>query len=324
MRDAPSRICPICGRNGTLLHEGVRDRLFGVPGQWNFRLCDDRSCGLVWLDPRPLESDLHEAYAVYYTHGDNDSGNGGRGSRGSQRRIVDALEQIWLSALFLRSARQKIETMFLDGVVPGRLLEVGCGEGRLLARLQGQGWRVEGQDLDAKAADNARRAYGLTVHLGELETLGLPAESYDAIVMNHVIEHAYDPVALVRECRRLLKPGGLFVATTPNPESYGHRRFGPAWRGLDPPRHLHLITPSAFAQIASAANLERIQVWTSPARAGGMLAASLDIERSGRDPMGGRATPFHLAAACIYQLVAQVVHFWRRSSGEEAVLRAWK
>jgi SAM-dependent methyltransferase len=324
MRDAPARTCPVCGRNGSLLHEGVRDRLFGVAGQWNFRLCDDRACGLVWLDPRPLESDLHEAYASYYTHGDDDAGHREQGAQSRRRRIVDALERIWLSALFLRAARKKIESMFLDGIAPGRLLEVGCGEGRLLARLQGQGWQVEGQDLDPKAADYARRAHGLAVHLGNLEALSLPAESYDAIVMNHVIEHAYDPVALVRECRRLLKPGGLFVATTPNPESYGHRRFGPAWRGLDPPRHLHLFTPSSLARIAGDAGFERIQVWTSPARAGGMLAASLDIERSGRDPMGGRATLFHLAAACIYQLAARIAHFWRRSSGEETVLRAWK
>jgi len=323
MRDAPARTCPLCGRDGSLLHQDLPDRLFGVPGRWSFRRCDDRACGLVWLDPKPIESDLHEAYATYYTHGDPVAGQE-PGIRSRRRGLIDGLERLWLSALLLRTARDRIENMFLDDIPPGRLLEVGCGEGRLLARLKAQGWQVEGQDLDPKAAAQARRAHGLTVHLGELTRLNLPAESYDAIVMNHVIEHAYDPVALLRECRRLLKPGGLFVATTPNPESYGHRRFGPAWRGLDPPRHLHLLTLSSLTRIAASGGFARTQVSTSPARAGGMLAASLDIQRSGFDPMGGHATPFHLAAASLYQLAARVAHLWRRDSGEEAVLRAWK
>jgi hypothetical protein len=134
MRDAPTETCPLCGRNGGLLHEGVGDRLFGVPGRWNFRRCEDRTCGLVWLDPKPLERDLHEAYATYYTHGDDDVGQRGRGAQASRRRLIHALEQLWLGAVFLRDARMKIEAMFLDGIAPGRLLEVGCGEGRLLVQ----------------------------------------------------------------------------------------------------------------------------------------------------------------------------------------------
>ncbi len=324
MRATPSGVCQICGANGSLLHSGLRDRLYGVPGTWNFRRCDNAACGLVWLDPKPLECDLHEAYADYFTHGGGHGKAGAADGQSSARGIVGAFEQLWLGALFLRSAKRQIEGMFLDGVRPGRVLDVGCGDGRLLAALRSRGWTVEGQDVDREAADHARRQHGITVHVGDLRQLALPAESFDAVVMNHVIEHAYDPGALVRECLRLLKPGGLFVATTPNPESFGHAMFGPTWRGLDPPRHLHLLSRMALAMVARAAGFKEWQVWTTPARAGGMLAASLDIKRSGQDQLLGRVRPLHLAAAAWYQLAARVAHAWRDGSGEEAVLRARK
>ena len=322
MRAAPSGICHICGTSGGLLHRGVRDRLYGVPGEWSFRRCENSACGLVWLDPMPIEADLHEAYADYYTHAPGGDYAGAAPRASSARGAVNVLEQLWLGALGLHSARHRIDGMFLDDLPPGRVLDVGCGDGRLLAALRHRGWTVEGQETDAAAAENTRRTWGITVHLGDLPSLVLPGASFDAVIMNHVIEHASDPTALVRECVRLLRPRGSFVATTPNPDSFGHLRFGRAWRGLDPPRHLHLLSPAALAAVARAAGFRECRVWTTPARAGGMLAASLDIRRTGKDRLLGRIEPLHLAAAAWYQLVARIAHAWRADSGEEVVLKA--
>ncbi len=324
MRDIPSSTCPLCDRTGSLLHKAVRDCLFGVPGQWDIRACTNPACGLVWLDPKPIESDLHEAYAAYYTHGEANAGTGGVGPRRWLRLVIARLERLWLGALFLGSARAKIERMFLEDTMPGRMLEVGCGDGRLLSRMRGLGWHAEGQDLDAKAAEHARQVYGATVHVGDLVSLALPADSYDAVVMNHVIEHAHDPAALLRECKRILKPGGAFVATTPNPDSFGHRKFGAAWIGLDAPRHLHLFPLHALTAIANVAGFGQPEVWTTPARAGGLLAASSDIERRGHHRMRAGITIFQVVAAAWYQLVAGIAYRLNENSGEEAVLRARK
>ncbi|HVH70033.1 MAG TPA: hypothetical protein VNB49_02845 [Candidatus Dormibacteraeota bacterium] len=51
-----------------MLHEHLRDRLFGVPGSWNIRKCLNPRCGLAWLDPMPLDEDIPQAYENYYTH----------------------------------------------------------------------------------------------------------------------------------------------------------------------------------------------------------------------------------------------------------------
>src|SRR5258708_36641931 len=94
------------------------------------------------------------------------------------------------------------------------------------------GGDAEGVDVDPLAVENAR-ARGLPVRLGDLAAQRYPADHFDAIYMSHVIEHVHDPVALLSECRRVLKVGGRLVALTPNVESWGHRRFQRAWAPLD-------------------------------------------------------------------------------------------
>lgn len=305
-----------------ILHEGVRDNLFGVKGVWNERRCTNAACGLVWIDPMPVEEDLHEAYSSYYTHGDVDPDTGKSRFRGPLRRAVRSLEQVWLALLGLRAARKKIDLMFLDDVTPGRVLEVGCGEGALLDDLKKRGWSVEGQEVDENAAKHARQIYGLDVHVGDLVELALEAGRYDAIVMTHVLEHVHDPRALLAECRRLLAPGGRVVIATPNPNSYGHAKFGASWRGLEPPRHLHLFPPAAAARLAELAGFDKAAAWTSVARANGILAASRELQKYGEHEMRGPLSTLLVLSAMWYQLTARLAYLRRKESGEETVLRA--
>jgi 2-polyprenyl-3-methyl-5-hydroxy-6-metoxy-1,4-benzoquinol methylase len=133
-------------------------------------------------------------------------------------------------------------TMCLGQARKGKLLDIGCGNGRFLAMMREAGWEVTGIEPDPAAAAIARKRYGIAVIEGPLKEAALPPASYDAITLNHVIEHVPDPVALLVECRRLLKVGGTMVVTTPNIESLGHRLLSDAWVHLDPPRHLFLFS----------------------------------------------------------------------------------
>ena len=100
---------------------------------------------------------------------------------------------------------------------------------------------AEGVDFDPAAVRNAK-GKGLQVHLGKLETQEYPDNHFDAITMSHVIEHVHNPLQLLHECYRILKPGGRLVVATPNCESWGHKIFKRNWRGLEPPRHLYLFS----------------------------------------------------------------------------------
>ena len=90
-----------------------------------------------------------------------------------------------------------------------------------------------GIDIDPETV-KAVRSRGLDVRLGTLEAQGFPADYFDAIVMNHVIEHIHDPLEHLRECHRVLKKGGVLSLATPNVASLGHERFRQYWVGLRP------------------------------------------------------------------------------------------
>lgn len=112
-----------------------------------------------------------------------------------------------------------------------------------------------GVEPDPEAARAARESYGLEVITGTLEEAAPPAASADAITLSNVIEHVPDPVAVLRECRRVLGPEGKLMVETPNLKSFGHRRFGVHWRGLEVPRHFFLFSRRALRKCAEKAGL---------------------------------------------------------------------
>lgn len=111
--------------------------------------------------------------------------------------------------------------------------------------LRQLGWHVEGLDLDPTAVKVAS-SRGLAIHLGSLKEQNFPDQSFDPVVSSHVIEHVHDPVGLLGECRRILRPDGKLVIITPNIASWGHAWFRSNWLALDPPRHLHLFKATSL------------------------------------------------------------------------------
>ena len=79
------------------------------------------------------------------------------------------------------------------------------------------------------------------------------------ITLSHVIEHVHNPVALLKVCRRLLKPTGQLWLETPNIDGAGHRQYMKNWRGLEPPRHLVLFNSQSLAKALFASGFARIE-----------------------------------------------------------------
>lgn len=310
--------CYLCGSEGRLLHADLTDSLFGVSGAWSFSRCSNDACRLVWLSPRPTKDDNWHAYVSYYTHGAALSEP--IVTNASLRKAYSFL----LRSLGIWSERKNIDRMYLTGTSAGRLLEIGCGDGNRLALLREMGWSVEGLEIDAKAAQIARSRHNLKVHISRLEDLRLPADSFDAVVMNHVVEHLYDPVALLKECRRILVPQGTVVAVTPNIESIGYKIFGENWRGLEPPRHLHLFSPATLLATAKAAGFEKPETWTTAANALAIATGSVEVFRRKRKWSFRGKRLMTGAFSLLFQLFASAYRLFSKGSGEECVLFARK
>jgi SAM-dependent methyltransferase len=142
----------------------------------------------------------------------------------------------------------------------GLLLEIGCAKGERMAMLRGLGWKVRGVEISPEACRLARDQYGLEVFCGELEEAGLPDASVDAVLMSHLIEHVHDPIATLREVRRILRPGGVVVMETPNVRSLEQYVFRQYWYDWDVPRHLFLFSARTLAHCCARAGLRVTRV----------------------------------------------------------------
>jgi 2-polyprenyl-3-methyl-5-hydroxy-6-metoxy-1,4-benzoquinol methylase len=133
----------------------------------------------------------------------------------------------------------------------GRFLDIGCGGGLMVAGMARVGMEAEGLEPSQFAASRAREA-GLNVRCGLLHEVAYPAERFDAISISHVLEHIEDPREILRECRRILKPGGELVIGVPNFDSLVFALVHKSWIGLQLPTHLHHFSVNSLRMLAES------------------------------------------------------------------------
>lgn len=297
--------CPACGdARRLLLYDGLSDRQwFCAGGGWTLQRCV--GCSAAFLDPRPDRQTIGRAYAAYYTH--EEASPEPESLAGHLRTAAlngylnarygyDFSPASRLGPVFARLFPKK--RSYADRLVRNlhlpiggaRLLDIGCGQGTFLAEMERAGWNVHGIEPDPSAAAVARRS-GIAVASEPLEESSLPVGSFDAVTMNHVIEHFHDPIAALRISRRLLKPGGILWITTPNLASRGHALFGRDWIGLDPPRHLVLFTRSSLARAVAVTGF-KLEGFGSDYSAQSFYPCSASIA-AGEDPRGEQAVRRH-------------------------------
>jgi 2-polyprenyl-3-methyl-5-hydroxy-6-metoxy-1,4-benzoquinol methylase len=138
--------------------------------------------------------------------------------------LTDANRALWSGhGMDLREGRVRKAFRLIAEEPPGTLLDVGCGAGELGGRLAAAGWRVFGLALVERQAARAA-AGGVRAAAGDVAA-GLPfrAGRLDAVFAGEIIEHLVDTDAFVAELRRVLRPGGILVITTPNLASFENR-----------------------------------------------------------------------------------------------------
>lgn len=129
---------------------------------------------------------------------------------------------------------------------PGRrVLDLGCRYGALTS-FYADGNEVVGVDIDREALDAAAERLGIETQWADLdEPLAFDDGSFDVVVIGEVLEHIREPQRLLDEARRVLRPGGTLVGSTPNGFRLKNRIRFLAGRHPEPdPTHLHLFSPA--------------------------------------------------------------------------------
>lgn len=221
-----------------------------------FQVASCQNCGLVMVNPLPTEGMLRDFYAA-------DCWREWQPNTRWRKRWGNRARALWLRLL-------------CGG---GRLLDLGCGQGDLLAAAQEMRlFEAVGIDLSPRRVQYARDR-GLEVYLGTLDSCDLPAESFDVVVMWHVLEYIPQPRHLLEQIYRLLRPGGHLVVATPNLLHPRLRHKKALFSFLKPPGHLLYWTPKTLAAVLEKAGFQIRWSWrwntskamTMAARKGGAL-----------------------------------------------------
>jgi SAM-dependent methyltransferase len=290
MRVSAKNSCACCNSNGFVLYSEQLDRLFNTQGKWVICKCSNSKCGLMWLNPMPIEEDLYLAYQNYYTHTFATHRKSSLFAKirsahqvchynyptKESSQTYELLSKFFAKVDFFKESMD-YPLIFFKDLPHGKLLELGVGSGETLKQFNDWGWHAEGLDFDPEAVKTCALR-GLKVRQGDLHSQKFSNETFNAIFSAHVMEHVPQPIELVAEGFRILKPGGLFVAVTPNGKSTLHSLFKNDWRGLEPPRHLHIFTKEALLSAAKQAGFSKVKVITSNFSAAGVFSASVRLK----------------------------------------------
>jgi SAM-dependent methyltransferase len=210
--------CPLCGAPPKNYLTCTRDLHYGINGEWDYQRCTD--CRVVFLNPAPTQAFLDSAYDdSYYSYQDFD------------------MPPAWHALIkwLIRYNPGATGDPTFDS--PGRILDIGCGSGQFLYRMQLRGWQTAGVELSARAAEIGNSKHGLNIQAGTLADAKLPDAAFNYIRLNHSFEHLLDPRETLAQIRRLLSPGGLLFIGVPNVDGLQARWFGRYWWNLGPPVH---------------------------------------------------------------------------------------
>ena len=333
--------CPVCGdTRREVMYEGLTDKVFFcAPGQWTLHRC--LGCGSAYLDPRPTPDTIGLAYQRYYTHeiaGKEVSAKPKRGFDGLRSRLrygyLNHRYNVtlkpssplgrWIVPLF-PIQRSGIDRWVRNIAIPcpgARLLDVGSGNGEFLRLASRLGWEAQGLEPDPSAAAVAR-SVGLCVQEGHLPDTGLASDYFDAVVLNHVVEHLHEPLRSIEEVFRILVPGGKLWMTTPNLESPLHRRFERNWRGLEPPRHLVLFNLRSLLSICQRNGFQQINVCKQSPFMPEMMVIESQCILLEVDSLNG-SSPKHDLIERFWLLGLKLAATMRTEWGEELVVIATK
>ncbi len=143
-----------------------------------------------------------------------------------------------------------------------RLLDLGFGRGHIMRLARAYGFEVYGMDSSRRLVEQLEAEFGKRLSHGAIGADPIPWDSFDAIVMSHVVEHLVEPVKILREVLTKLSPGGLLYVAVPNIASLQFRIFGKYWDAINPMVHMQYFNEKSLSRLLGEAGFvhsERIQ-----------------------------------------------------------------
>jgi SAM-dependent methyltransferase len=198
-----------------------------------------RSCGHMQLDSWPTQDELDAAYEQAES---SDYLEEEAGQRASARSVLEQIEA--------RAGR-------------GRLVDLGCWVGFLVAEAGARGWQAVGVEPSSFASGYARERFGIDVRSDDMFTVDLPAGEFTAVVLGDVIEHLARPGDALDRASELLAPGGVLALELPDSGSLVARLLGRRWWSVIP-THLQYFTRASITRLLERHGYRVLYLGTDP------------------------------------------------------------
>lgn len=243
--------CRVCGSTGEYPITEAKEWRQGIPDTFEYFKCE--KCGCLQISEIP--SDMARYYEGYYAS---------KGVKEKELFLISWYRSFCISSLlkkgsFVGSLLRKFSPMFFYWVKPGlftrnsKILDLGCGSGRLLLKLKNSGFKnVEGAEpyIDSDLSYQN----GLKIKKADISEL---TDTYDLIMLHHVLEHMPDQDSAFDNLRRILNPDGTLLINIPVIDSYAWREYGSLCFQLeDAPRHFYLHSEQSVRLLADKYGFE--------------------------------------------------------------------
>ena len=203
-------------------------------GEMSFQLVRCTSCNLARTEPMLNDNELEKYYSLpYYGSG--------------EAKFIGIAETLTYIFNYTRASsilsRLRDRRKFPVNTSP-RILDIGCGRGNLLKILKGMGCDCYGTERIEFPMDD--HFQGIHIYREKLEDIVFAESFFDAVIIWHVLEHIDDPISILQEAARILRPGGILAIAVPNFGSFQAGIFRESWFHLDLPRHRYHFIPDTL------------------------------------------------------------------------------
>ncbi len=227
------KVCPICVTMG-------RNQLERFLNSIALLKCE--SCGFVYADlSEEIILEVNSGYDV--------------NAKDGYDLHQTFLDEMW----FMRIASRLTNRLGL-----GRVLDVGCGNGRLLYHFGRLGWDCCGIDT-SPWIKNASELYGVELFQGTIESMSDQMGKFDLVVSSSTLEHIAEPIPHIEAISEVLKMGGLaYFCGIPNYASLSVRLGFSTFHMNQPPGHVNFFTPATLHKLFqfASASFQNVTVRT--------------------------------------------------------------
>ncbi len=237
--------CLLCGGTLAVLLPDVTDTRFGIAGSYDIFRCT--ACGLEKTYPVPSPDELKALYERHYNFG------GERETAYTRIREWFHFSPVYRVWLILDG-----DISFHRSKGTGRLLDIGCNEGRGLQIYSRNGFYAEGLELNENAARVARER-GFSVHTCLLQEFQ-PSHLYDVVVLSNVLEHSLNPREMLADVRRILRGDGQVWISCPNNQSWQRKAFGRDWANWHVPFHIVHFSSSTLKRVLLESGFTKVEI----------------------------------------------------------------